>query len=166
MWVASGGVVTLDRLRRAVRAGVEVARRPVLGLGGPPGELPPLAGALGLRDDALLVVPADGQVVFRLLGRSRPRLRDFQSARDRERPIGPQQDFLDYLGVSVFGREEVALANATQFPKLVARVHLPAGAGFTIARTLADVEEHYSVWGEPDALVNRVVDVHRVDAPS
>jgi hypothetical protein len=30
-------------------------------------------------------------------------------------------------------------------------VRLDRGVGLTIARTLADIEQHYSVWGDPQA---------------
>jgi hypothetical protein len=103
--------------------------------------------------------------VFRLLGRSVAREWDFQSARDRDRPARPGQDFLDYAGVSVFGSEDAAIRTARRYPKLLARLHLPAGDGFMIARTLPDAAEHYSVWGDPRSLQRRVVSVLRVDEP-
>ena len=129
------------------------------------GALPPGPDELGLRAGAVLAVPASGQVVFRLLGRSAAREWDFQSARDRGRGIRPRQDFLDYLGLSVFGTEAAALAIAARFPKIVARVHLPAGERFLIARTMAHLPDHYSVWGAPGELLRRVVHIARVDDP-
>jgi hypothetical protein len=149
-------------LRDVVRTGRLIAAYPTATTIGS-GELPPLAADIGLRRDATLVVPANGQVVFRLLGRSAAREWDFQSARDRGRGMGPRQDFLDYLGVSVFGTEEAALAIAARIPKLVARVHLPAGEHFMIARTLPEYEHHYSVWGSAKALARRVVGITRIN---
>jgi len=151
-------------LRGAVRTGRLIAAHPAATTIGS-GELPPLAADIGLRADAALVVPANGQVVFRLLGRSAAREWDFQSARDRGRGIRPRQDFLDYLGVSVFGTEEAAVAIAARFPKLVTRVHLPPGEHFMIARTLPEYEHHYSVWGDPKALMRRVVGITRINDP-
>lgn len=54
---------------------------------------------------------------------------------------------------------------ATRFPKLIACVYLSAGEGFSIARTLSDVADHYSVWGDPAVLVRRIVHVTRVEGP-
>jgi hypothetical protein len=129
------------------------------------GRFPPLASDLGLPDEAMVVVPAAGQSVYRVIGRSSPLARDFESNRDRGRPRFPRQDYIDFVGISVFGSLEAALASAARFPKLVAEVHLNAGAGLTIARTLPDIAEHYSVWGAPEDLLDRVVTVARVDAP-
>jgi hypothetical protein len=112
-------------------------------------------------------VPATGQIVYRTLGRSEPRVWDFQSDRDKERPRGPEQDYLDYVGLSVFATEDAALENAVRFPKMIARLHLEEGCGFMIARTYADVAHHYTVWGDPDELAIRVQrPVRRVDQPS
>jgi len=74
---------------------------------------------------------------------------------------------MDYVGLSVFGTQEAARENAVRFPKMVARVYLEEGCGFMIARTLADVDEHYTVWGDPDELLARVErPVPRFDDPS
>jgi hypothetical protein len=146
-----------------LEAGRRLLAQPAALRGGAPDALPPLAADVGLRPDAVLVVPAGGQVVFRLLGRSAAREWDFQSARDRDRPPQPGRDFLDYIGLSVFASEHAALAAAVRFPKIVARVHLPAGEGFVLARTVAAVAEHYSVWGDPRTLRARVVEITRVD---
>lgn len=151
-------------MQRAWRAGLRAAVRSATSAGWGP-ELPPLAFDLGLPDDAQLVVPARGQVVYRLIGRSDAREFDFQSARERDRPMRPGQAFVDHVGISVFGSEAAALAMATRFPKLIACVYLSAGEGFSIARTLPDVADHYSVWGDPAAIVRRIVHVTRVEGP-
>jgi hypothetical protein len=147
-------------LRAGLRAGVRAVTRQAWGP-----ELPPLAAELGLPRDVELVVPARGQVVYRLIGRRTAREFDFQSARERERPMRPGQSFLDHVGISVFGSEAAALAMATRFPKMVAWVYLSPGEGFSIARTLPDVAEHFSVWADRAALMRRVVDVSRVEGP-
>jgi hypothetical protein len=113
------------------------------------------------------VQPAAGQLVYRVLGRSEPRDWDFYSDRDKQRARAPRQDFVDYVGLSVFGSQAAALDNCLRFPKLVAAVRLPPGNGFSIARTFADINEHYSVWGEPEALLDNVTgDILRVDDPT
>jgi hypothetical protein len=110
--------------------------------------------------------PTDDWFVYRTIGRSEPRDRDFKSDRDKGRPRAPEQEYVDYVGLSVFGTEDAARENAVRFPKMVARVHLEAGCGFMIARTLADVDEHYTVWGDPEELMARVQrPVSRFDDP-
>jgi hypothetical protein len=151
-------------IRNAVRTGWLIAADPTAATIGA-GELPPLAADIGLRADATVVVPAHGQVVFRLLGRSAARVFDFQSAHDRDRPARPGQDFLDYVGLSTFGSEEAAIRTARRFPKIIARVHLPAGEGLMLARTLPDAAQHYTVWGDPQVLLGRVVHITRIDGP-
>ncbi len=101
-------------------------------------------------------IPAEGQSVYRTIGRSEPREWDFQSDHGKGRPRGPQQDYIDYVGLSVFGTEDAARENAVRFPKLIVRVQLEEGCGFMIARTYADVDEHYTVWGDPEELLARV----------
>jgi hypothetical protein len=115
---------------------------------------------------AVVAIPTDDWFVYRTIGRSEPRDRDFKSDRDKGRPRAPEQDYVDYVGLSVFGTEDAARENAVRFPKMVARVHLEAGCGFMIARTLADVDEHYTVWGDPEELMARVQrPVSRFDDP-
>jgi hypothetical protein len=111
---------------------------------------------LGLPRGSLVVRPASGQTVYRVLGRSEPREWDFYSDRDKGRDRAPRQDFIDFVAISVFGSQAAALANCTRFPKLVAEVLLSPRNGFTIARTFADIDEHYSVWGDPEALRNHL----------
>jgi hypothetical protein len=101
-------------------------------------------------------IPTTGQSVFRTIGRSEPRDWDFNSDQGKGRPRAPEQDYVDYVGLSVFGTEDAARENALRFPKMIARVHLEEGCGFMIARTLADVRQHYTVWGDPDELLARV----------
>src|SRR5829696_8536093 len=108
----------VGRLRSAIRTGLDRLRdRLTRGY-------PPLPDRFGLRPGTVLAIPARGQVVFRLVGRSEARPYDFQSNRDKGRPRWPRQDYVDYLGISVYGSEEAALRNATQYPKLIAEVVL------------------------------------------
>ena len=114
----------------------------------------------------ILVAPAEGQVLYRVVGRSVPRPRDFESNRDKDRPRWPDQTYVDYLGISMFETEELAKESAIRWPKLIARVPLEEGRGFSLARTEADLEGHYAVWGDPQALLDSVVGaVSRHDAP-
>ncbi len=105
---------------------------------------------LGRAEYRVVTIPTEGRFVYRTIGRSEPWDWDFQSDHGKRRPRTPQQDYVDYVGLSVFGTEDAARENAIRFPKLIARVHLEEGCGFMIARTYADVDEHYTVWGDPE----------------
>jgi len=88
--------------------------------------------------------------------RSDPRLRDFQTDREKERPRGPDQTHLDCLGISMFETEDLAERNAIRYPKLIATVRLVSGRGFPLARTESEVDGHYAVRGEAEALLDSV----------
>lgn len=119
--------------------------------------LPPPPAEHGLPDDTFIVSPARHNAVFRLLGyRPEAQLRDFQSNHARGRPRGPDEAYVDYLGISVFSTEELAIENAVRWPKHVAALLLPQQDGFSIARTYPEIEGHYTVWGDPDKLLANV----------
>jgi len=103
------------------------------------------------------VESANGQNMWRLLGANRPKLRDFESNRDKGRPRGRQQPYVAHLGLSMFDGLDLAVRNARIFPAHVARVQLDAGHGFSIARTFADTKGHHTVWGDPAELWGQVV---------
>lgn len=149
-------------MRRAVTGAIRGFRAVDLTDGLPPlGEEALVRPILGYPP--VLAVPASGQTVYRLLGKSEPRDWDFQSDRDKGRARGPRQDVMDHVGLSVFGRPEAALVNAVRWPKFLATVRLDGGHGFMVARTLAEVSDHYCVWGEPATLLAAVVRVQRFD---
>lgn len=99
-------------------------------------------------------------MVFRVVGRAPARRRDFESNREKGKPQAPDETYADYLGVSVFSDPELAVANAVRWPKHVARMLLPQSEGFSIARTYPQIRGHYTIWGDPDALL---ANVERVD---
>jgi hypothetical protein len=135
-----------------------------------PTALPPLPKDLGLPSRYVLAAPTTGQIVYRIVGRSTLANLEplhFASNLERDRPRAPKQDYMDWLGISVFGTLEAALNNAARYPKMVAPVRLVAGHGFMIARTEADIHHHYALWGDPEDLLRHVMgDVVRVDEPS
>jgi hypothetical protein len=108
---------------------------------------------------------ANGQYVYRGIGRGHPVERDFYSDRGKERPRAPDQDYMDYVGLSVFGSLEAAEANMVRYPKRLAQVRLEEGHGFMIARTYADIDRHYTIWGDPRDLLGCVEAVTRIDEP-
>lgn len=119
--------------------------------------LPPGSADYGLPASAFIVAPARHQAVFRLLGyRPEPQVRDFQSNLAKDRPRGPDEPYVDYLGVSVFSSETSAVENGIRWPKHVAAVLLPDHEGFSIARTYPEIYGHYTVWGDPERLLANV----------
>ena len=128
--------------------------------------MPPRATDYGLPAETFIVAPARHQVVFRLLGfRPDARLRDFESNSAKGRPRGPDETYAEYLGVSVFGSEELAVANAAKSPKHVAAVLLPDSEGFSIARTYPEIEGHFTIWGDPERLVANVERIESHEDP-
>lgn len=103
--------------------------------------------------------------MYRLIGRSTPRLRDFQSDRDKGRPRELSQGYADYVGLSVFDSEDLARGIAVRFPVVIAAFRLEAGRGFDLARTYSSVEGYHTIWGEPADLLERVEAVSRHEAP-
>ena len=126
----------------------------------------PAPWEIGLQPDWLLLVPASGQVLYRVIGRSNAQERDFQLDRDKKRPRYPDQTYVDHLGLSMFESEELAEASATNFPKFITSVRLEPDRGFMLARTESEIEGHLSVWGDPESLLDSVEGpVTRVDEP-
>lgn len=108
------------------------------------------AARLRLPTGSVVAVPSDGEVLYRLIGRERPRATDFRSNRDKGRPPFPRETALLHCGVSMFDSEEAARSRARRMPVLVAAVTLEPERGFVAAKTAGP--GHYTVWGEPEAL--------------
>lgn len=126
-------------------------------------ELPPSPRDLGLPEDWIVIAPADGQIVYRLVGPDPLKVRDFQSDRDKKRPRWEGDLEVDHLGLSVFATLDQALSMARRYPKIVAEVELTTGAGIALARTMLDLPGHYTTWGCPEDLLDRVSSVERQD---
>jgi hypothetical protein len=133
----------LELLRRAARRALELVKP--------------------ARPTAVTAYAATGQYIYRAIGRGHPVERDFYSDRGKERPRAPDQDYMDYVGLSAFGSLEAAEANMVRLPKRDAHVRLEEGHGFMIARTYADIDQHYTVWGDPRDLMACVEAVTRSD---
>jgi hypothetical protein len=112
------------------------------------------------------MVPANGEELYRVIGRSHARPYDFLSNRDKQRSRFTRNLYADHLAVSMFESETLAVVNAVRYPKIVVAVRLDGDHGFSLARTGADIEGHYNVWGDPDDLLESVVgDPIRYDEP-
>jgi hypothetical protein len=121
-------------------------------------QYPPGAWESGFSEDWALVAPANWQVLYRLIGDRKPKLRDFQSWRERELATGtgsryPDDPFIENTSISMFETAELAVRPAKNFPARVAGVVLGRDNGFSLARTDINVDGHYSVWGDPEKLL-------------
>jgi hypothetical protein len=104
---------------------------------------------LGLDTKDIIVVPSQGQVLFRLV--SEPmRERDFEP---RTKPRYADQPLVLHRGISMFRTAELAEERARRTPKHIAQVTLPPDVGLTLARTFPHSAGHYTVWGEADVLL-------------
>ena len=83
----------------------------------------PAPWEIGLQPDWLLLVPASGQVLYRVIGRSNAQERDFQSDRDKKRPRYPDQTYVDHLGTQPPARGGESLLDSVEGP--VTRVDEP-----------------------------------------
>lgn len=110
----------------------------------------PAPDALGLPAEAVVAVPSDGQMLYRLLRQQEPKAADFRSNRERGRPPAPRENVLLHCGVSMFSDRDAALSRARRTPVFLAAVTLAPGRGFYIAKTGGPF--HYTVWGDPAAL--------------
>jgi hypothetical protein len=119
--------------------------------------------AFGLPAGWLVIAPAAGQVLYRLVNRDPPIVRDFESDRTKDRPRFGEDLEVDHLGLSMFDTEDQALSMARRYPKLVAEVVLEPGLGFGLARTMLDLPGHYTVWGTPEDLLDQVGSLTRQD---
>ncbi len=124
-------------------------------------QLPPRPEEFGLPADWLVIMPASGQTMFRMVTHEQqPPPEDFLSDRARSRPRLDEDLEADHLGSSMFAELAQAEAIMRRYPKLVAGVRLEAGHGFSLARTLPDLDGHHTVWGEADDLAQLVQYVH------
>jgi hypothetical protein len=65
----------------------------------------------------------------------------------------------------MYESEELAEVSAVKYPKFIASVELQSEKGLTLARTEADIEGHYAVWGDAQVLLDLVGPVTRHDEP-
>jgi hypothetical protein len=128
--------------------------------------MPPSPPDVGLPENWIIIAPAYGQTVFRLVATEPLKIRDFQSDRDKNRPRWEDDLETDHLGLSVFETLDQARSMARRYPKVVAEVVLTEGAGIGIARTILELPGHYTIWGRPEDLLERVSSVDRLDEDS
>ncbi len=81
------------------------------------------------------------------------------SDRARGRPRFPEDLEVDHLGISMFASAAQARSMMRRYPKVIATVRLEPEHGLSLARTLPDIDGHYSVWGLPEDLLGLVESV-------
>jgi hypothetical protein len=119
-------------------------------------ELPPAPGAFGLPDDWVIVAPAAGQTLYRVVGGDPLTLRDFKSNRDKGEPqrLRAGEHAIGYLGISLWADEDQAHAIAAKgYPKVgraVAAITLSGDMGLARTRRAAG---HHTAWGSPEAFL-------------
>jgi hypothetical protein len=99
---------------------------------------------------------------YRIVQSALSRSDDFQSdaARDEPPPLDPAQVRLHY-GISVFNTERQARNKAEAYPVLgayIAAIELPDDAPVRYERTLR-TRGHYTLWGDPTYLAERVTSI-------
>lgn len=114
--------------------------------------VPPLPdpACFGLPPGTVVATPGEGEILYRLIGRGRPRPTDFRSNHDKGRPPMPRETALLRCGVSMFDSEMAARSRARRTPVLLAAVTLESERGFSLAKTAGP--SHYTVWGDPEVL--------------
>jgi hypothetical protein len=122
----------------------------------------PAAWDRGCPEDWILAAPCGGHVLYRVVGEREARLYDFQSWRDRDAEKDrarryPDDPWIDYVCISMFEAEALAVGSANNFPAYIAEVELKRNNGFSLARTDVNILGHYSVWGDPEKLLLAVV---------
>jgi hypothetical protein len=113
--------------------------------------IPPAWRPPRIPRDGFVVVPARGEVLFRLLSADDVRERDFFSKHDKERPCGENEPHVVYCGISMYEHPDQALIKANRYPLAVAAVTLREGEGFMLSKTYGP--GHYTVWGNPETLL-------------
>ena len=106
-------------------------------------------------------------VFFRFVATDPPTVRDFFSNFQLGRPRRPQagETEEEWRGLSVFDSPEAARAMLVRVPRfplrLLARIELPDDASVRIEKTFGP--GHYTIWGDPQVLLDAVIAVTRIE---
>lgn len=120
-------------------------------------DLAPTAVSYGLAEEWIIVVPASGEVVYRVVAGDPLTVRDFKSNRDKgeaQRWVRAGESSLEYLGISVFATEAQARAVVERFPKIGSRIAaVTLSEDMRFARTRR-TPGHHTAWGSPEAFLD------------
>jgi hypothetical protein len=105
-------------------------------------------------------------LLYRIVLTDPPSVADFLSEASRgvERRVRPEYERLR-SGVSVFDTEDRARQRATKWPWLggyIAELDLPEDGGRIRYERTTDSRGHYTIWGQPEDLLGRVVGLVKV----
>src|ERR1700754_1207680 len=106
--------------------------------------LPESPATLGLTGGAVLALPAEDVVVYRVLRDAQPGKNDFRSDQSAGRPRGATESAVEHAGLSVWSDLDAAASIAGTFPVYIARLVVPPGQPFSIANT--GPPRHYTLW--------------------
>jgi hypothetical protein len=106
-----------------------------------------------------VAAPGDGQVVYRRLAGAEPGVRDFRSDAVANKPAVEEEPWIEHAGLSVFDAPDIAAGVVARFPVFIAELAVPIGDLCSIAKT--GPANHYTVWGDPRALLNGVTKIYR-----
>ena len=125
-------------------------------------DLAPRPQDVGLAPHVIVVIPAAGEVLYRITVDATPKVHDFLSKRDKHDAQIRGEHWLLYVGLSMFADEAQAEAIRDRFRphQHVAEVELRPGRGITLART-GKTPGHHTVWGRPEDLLAAAL-AHRV----
>lgn len=126
--------------------------------------LPEPSSSYGLSAEAFVAAPARGdEIVYRLIGRQRPRARDFFSDQAKGRVAPPGTPWIDFIGLSVFHSLDGLLEIADRYPVLIAEMALPPGPSCYLAQSF--FPGHYTLWADPELLLASVRTRLRKNSP-
>jgi hypothetical protein len=122
-------------------------------------DLAPTPQDVGLDRNFIVVAPANGEVLYRIIADSTPKVHDFLSKRDKHDPQMSREHWLLYIGLSMFADQAQAEETRDRFKpdQHIAEVELRRGRGFTLARTFR-TPGHHTVWGRPEDLLAAALD--------
>jgi hypothetical protein len=111
-------------------------------------------------------ISAEVRRFYRIVMTNPPTVEDFKSNVERGKPLLSNDPRLRRLaeGISVSATFEQARNTAQTYPLLgsfIAELAIPEDAPFVTERTLR-APGHHTIWGEPEALLRRVVTIRPV----
>lgn len=117
-------------------------------------ELPPDPTTLGMPSEAVVAVPAAGQLLYRIIVDEKPAIQDFLSNHDKHNRQMGREPWLLYNGLSMLADAGQAAEMRDRFRRgqHVAEIVLNPGMGIMLARTLK-TPGHHTVWGRPEDLL-------------
>ena len=104
-----------------------------------------------MSPEAVFALPADGEVLHRLVRQDRPTVESFKSRAVRGRGRLPEGPAILHAGLSMTDTTDQALARGGRYPSNVYQVRLDSDSAIHVAKTFGP--GHYTVWGDPEVLL-------------